>query len=241
MLVVTKTFRMLTNLEGWSPTVDTGSILGYHKLPRLITRKNNPPLSNVVFGSMVTIARAGTDASANYWELTTTWEALGVPSGKLVGTISADYLYRWNMREARTTVSIAQFNDTSTVSGPLELLNSGNTLISTLSPVHPSITRNNFTGLWAGFPEGGALDPILANPPSWATAVSGNMGIPDAYMSSNSVIKFRLHNTLPETVSRTAGSAPTFVRIKQARISITMFYDDAPIPGTQGASLGFFA
>src|SRR6266478_3788381 len=133
MATIKKIFHFTSDVEGWVATMGQFNIRsgwypphrGANSVAHFYDTRNRNPL--ITMGGCLRMTSQNEVQSENYWELATTWTALGIPSGKSVSTVKADYLYRWG--RFNNTISyhpnLATFLGTDTGSGPFELRDSG--------------------------------------------------------------------------------------------------------------------
>ncbi|MDI6820926.1 MAG: hypothetical protein QMD65_01980 [Patescibacteria group bacterium] len=239
--MIQKKYHFVLSVEGWIPASTEvlggggfpfgGGYMDWGNIHNKLTRPN-PPVSSYG-GCLRTTVGSGGGAvaqSENYWELTKTWEDLGVPPGTIVTKVNAQYSYRWSFRKkvGKVPQSTAEFKGTDTGMGPFELRDSSGTLLGIFSARINSINRTA-ANLWTGYPQDpnyvrgsqATEYPISETPITWGIAAGAEVNVPSAQQPSNTTIKFRLRNLTPAT----SGNYNEYVRLKQDRVVIDITYE----------------
>lgn len=244
MSTVVKKFNFVTDTEGWVGHVQDSQVVAEWRKPyrkyvgenSSVNRLLNPPLS-LMGGCLKTIARCFTSiATENWWELTASWEELGVPVGATVTSVTAEYLYRWDQRgKASTHDSLQVWGEEEIGAGPFELRKNDESLIGTFSERQYGPNRELVDGVpsWWAWPEGKPPNPdnplrteypISEIPNSWLREMGEDVNVPLELQSSNSIVKFRLKNLLPPAPARGESWRKYYVRFKNDRVVITVTY-----------------
>ncbi len=223
MTTNTQLFDFQTDVQGWVAYPQFGQ--GYANQPRMRwARRHHPKLRNDPWlgGALWTSTRRLDPSSLNYWELTTTFENLGVPAGAIVTEVVGAYIYRYTTRSMNKQYSGLVMSAGDAQSGPFQLRSGDGTLIGTFSGAINCPARTGY-GDWKSYPEGYASDPIVTDgcPPSWEDVGGFPVSVS---MPSDAAIKLRLYNKMPPNVWYPTGGDTQFLRHKSDRISITLTY-----------------
>lgn len=225
MSTLVTTNQFLSDTEGWVATITDPNIDAMWFKPQRHGHvfRDNPPLSD--YGGCLRMTTAANThftcaSSENYWELTTTWETLGIPIGGVVSDVTADYQYRFQCRTRTSEPNEIAFSNTEAASGPFEFRDDLGVLIDTFSVRGFCIARTGI-GDWLGYPTGFASDPISVTPPSWTQAAGATVTVPLAQSPSGSTVKFRLRNLTPASVVTTG---ICMLRVKQDHVVLTITY-----------------
>lgn len=235
MATVTKAFHFATSTEGWVATPGHAQVnmawfpphksRGTYNLHNSHGIHQTNPLLSVMGGCLRTTARAGASSANNYWEWTGTWESLGVPVGATVTGITADYLYRVDLKgHSQTNHSDAVYN-TSKIdtlrSGGFELRDSGGSLLNIL--VSSSQPPGRSSGGAKAYPVGSQSDLVALRPVSWenATGVLETVAAPN--QASGTTIKLRLKSLTPGLFVATKN----WIRLKQDYVNLVITYTPA--------------
>lgn len=199
-----------------------------------------PPVSTIV-GALYMTARRNNVSGQNYWELSTTWEQLGVPVGHIVSTVKLDYLFRWegkNSGQKPIYWSSAEFSGLDVKAGPAEIWDAGGAdIIGTFSTASNCIDRTNDGNLWYSFPAGAQAAHPIEQTPMWKKAEGQTIDVSQPLNSSldstpsNSNIVFRVKNTLPTLPDHVYNVSSTWLRFKNDTIVITI-NSTAPVSNT---------
>jgi len=195
-----KIYHFTSNNEedGWvAHTEDDGIMTGWYLRSKNYSQ-DYPP--NTTYGGSLRMTATGAVISAteNYWDLTVTWENLGVPEGMIVTNVKLDYLYRWICKGSGSgNNSTVEFADDEAGTGPAELRNSDGILQDTFSGRIYCIDRTA-GDQWMHYPEDpnypydGAPEhtayPIPEIPPSWGQAEGDTLSVPEAMQSSDTTL-----------------------------------------------------
>ena len=227
---ITKTyhFNVTKDTDGWVATKGHANIQAAHRGRQWNNHALADPVKSIRGAIRMTVPQ-DTPTTENYWELTKTWEQLGVPSGKIVTTVNLSYLYRWYAKRQRNInsgpVSSTQFTNVQCGSGPATFRNSGGTLLDTFSSRVYAIARTALN-LWGYYPAGPVpgshINPSLM--PGWGVSSGSPISISSTYQPAATTVKFRIGNLLP--AAALAVSDPTWIRYQTDGITIEMTYED---------------
>ena len=241
MPVITKTFNFNTpgSTDGWNPIVGGPRINAYQKVRDKRTNVGGlralAPASTLAGSLRMTAKCSNAYTGNNYWELVTTWEDLGVPTGSTITTVKLDYLFRWEARNSGYNLkpifkSSLEISGPSAKAGPAELWDVDSDLIGTFSTSSNCIDRTNDGNLWNAFPDGIQTAHPIQQTPMWKDApgqyvnVATPLNASTNSTPSNSTIRFRLNNQLPSTPDLVYNVATNWLRFKNDAVTITMNY-----------------
>lgn len=257
MATLIKSYEFVSDVEDWVATTSEATIdTGWYPPHRSDGHSGlNPdysgadirtgPLQTLIGGCLKMTAKQNTAQSANFWELTKTWEELGVPVGATVTNVQGDYLYKWDMGiggagSQPKYQNHAEFGGGDTQFGDFELRDSsGTTIIDTFSTYLNGLDRGPGYGgtYYKFFPTATAEYPLSYIPNGWGYQIGINISVPVPYQSSNTQVKFRLNNISPTTAAWGGpGTEPMWVRMKNDHIVFIITYT-APVGGAKYASL----
>lgn len=243
MAILIKEFHFTSDTEDWVATtgeltIDTGWYPQHRSNGSIgIARKRILEPLLTMGGCLKMTAKQGTSQSKNYWELTKTWEELGVPVGAIVTNVQGDYLYKWDLAVSGAQAKYqnhAEFASGDTNFGPFTLRDSGGTVIDTFSTEVYAIDRGTSFGAvyWKFYPTATAEYPLSYIPNGWGHKVGSNIVVDVANQPSATQVKFRLDQISPPTALWTHGNEPLWVRMKTDYVVLTITYT---IPSTGGS------
>lgn len=232
MPVTTKTFHFTSNAEGWTPVISSSNVIyGQRNLNKNRGFSRNLPPVSTIAGALYMTARRNNVSGQNYWELSTTWEALGVPTGHTITTVKLDYLFRWEGKNTGIKPiywSSAEFSGSNAKAGPAELWDAdGSDIIGTFSTSSNCIDRT-FNDLWYSYPAGAQAAHPIEQIPMWKKADGQFIDVSQPANSSvdstpsNSNIVFRVRNTLPTLPDHIYNVSSQWIRFKNDTIVITI-------------------
>lgn len=206
--VITQQF--LNDAQDWVLTPGSDYVAGgwfrRHALPE-DTRRPNPPARSIT-GSLRATMRKGSPSSVeSYWELTKTWEEMGVPKGSIISSVSLDYNYRWQCQansKHKASANDASFSGPDLAVGPVTIRNSGGTSLGTISTRKVSKDRTPSEGdAWKCDPDGVNNGSGIVDTNGWYTSTGTPVAIAHPNATSNKQVKLRiglLHPSLPIVV-----------------------------------------
>lgn len=237
MATLIKEFNFVSDTEDWVATTTEFTIdTGWYPPHRNDgnsgpTNARSLPLQTLIGGCLKMTAKQNTSQSKNYWELTKTWEELGVPVGATVTAVQGDYLYKWDMGMGGAAVQTkyqnhAEFGAGDTNFGPFSLRDSGGSAIDTFSTEVYAIDRGAGYGAayWKYYPTATAEYPLSYIPNGWGHKVGSSVSVPVPQQPSNTQVKFRIEQISPTTGAWTHGSEPMWVRMKTDYVVLTITY-----------------
>ena len=236
MITTVKTFNFNPNPDGWVSVIGATNISAYHRVRDASRHSPGGPRgdapTSVFAGALIMSARRNNIKGQNYWELTTTWENLGVPAGHTINTVKLDYLFRWEAKNHGSGKPIwkssAEFTGSDVIAGPAEIFDADEDIINTFSTGSNCIDRT-IADLWNAYPSGTQIyyQPI-SQLPMWKEAIGTEIDVSTPVNStldstpSNSTVKFRIKNTLPTLPDHDFNVATQWLRLKNDAITITI-------------------
>lgn len=225
-------YNFISDTDGWVATPgEVRNIMVWYPPHKGRSAQKFPgmrpdPILSELGGCIRTTARNSCPASENYWELTKTWEELGVPAGNTVTEVTADYQYRYMLYTKNaypSNLSEAVWGTNETGVGPFELRDSAGTLIDTISDREYCKART-VGDQWAAYPIGTNPETITEHPSGWKQVVGTPVTINH---TSDTQVKLRLRNLLPATSYDYDFYIRTrkWIRLKQDRIEVTITYE----------------
>jgi len=222
MSEVVKKFQFASSAEGWvANPVHANLRMYWHSS----NRKNRPLPPVSTYGGALWYGNKRLQAGGeSYWELDTTWGDLGLPVGKRIVTLRADYSYRFTCMSRHGNNGYAGVAETC--AGPFTLHDSAGVLKHTLSTENWCPVED----IGSGYPVS-LKGAIVEEPACFSQCNSEIIVIDPAIAGSGSEIKLRLYGTVPECPDYGRDEPARNVTVKFDRVVLTMGYDISVIAG----------